>query len=219
MTADPPAPRSEGRSGPGSSLWPLLGLRIRTPRLELRLPTEEEAFELFARVPDDYESDPAAPAPAGPRQVAFLQQFWRALGNWKLDDWRVPLGVWHEGEAIGQQELEARNFATLRTVESSSFLVPSARGTGLGKEMRRAVLSLAFDHLGAEYAKSGAWDDNAASLGVSRAVGYADNGWDPHEREGARGVMRRVLLQRKDWRPATDVEVAGLDACREWFGV
>lgn len=174
---------------------------------------------LFERVPDDYESDPSWPAPAGPRQVAFLQQFWRALGTWKRDDWRLPLAVWHDGAVIGLQELEARNFAVLRTVESSSFLVREARGKGLGKEMRRAVLSLAFDHLGAEFATSGAWEDNAASLGVSRAVGYVDNGWELHEGTGRVGVMRKVILERPTWERATDIEVEGLDACREWFGV
>ena len=47
-----------------------------------------------------------------------------------------------------------------------------ARGTGLGKAMRRAVLSLAFDHLGARAAITSAWHDNHASLGVSRSLGY-----------------------------------------------
>jgi len=185
----------------------------------LRLPTEVEALDLFARTPDDYESDPAWPVLVGPRQAAFLQQYWRALGNWKPDEWRLPFAVWHENGAVGIQELEARNFRVLRTVESSSFLVPGARGKGIGKEMRRAVLALAFDHLGAEYAVSGAWEDNVASLGVSRAVGYRDNGWHVQERNGAAGVTRSVILEKNDWTVAPDIAIEGLDKCKEWFGI
>jgi RimJ/RimL family protein N-acetyltransferase len=151
--------------------------------------------------------------------VAFLQQFWRALGTWKRDDWRLPFAVWRDGDPVGVQELEARNFAVLRTVESSSFLVPEARGKRIGQEMRRAVLSLAFDHLGGEVATSGAWEDNAASLGVSRAVGYVANGWHRHEDRGRVGALRSVILEKKDWTPATDIEVEGLEGCRDWFGV
>lgn len=66
----------------------------------------------------------------------------------------------------------------------------------IGKEMRAAVLSLAFDHLGAEVASSGAWEWNATSLGVSRALGYVDNGWFRHEHLGRTGVQRRVVLER-----------------------
>lgn len=219
--ADPPVPRSESRLGSAPTVWPLLGLRVVTPRLELRLPSGEEVLELFSRVPDDYEVDPSWP-PFGfadrPTQTAHLQQFWRALGNWRPSAWRLPLAVWREGRAVGVQELEAENFAVLRTVESSSFLVPQARDEGIGKEMRRAVLSLAFDHLGAEFARSGAWHDNAASLGVSRAVGYRDNGWHLQVRDGRADVQRDVILEKKDWVGASDVEVHGLDACMAWFG-
>ncbi len=42
--------------------------------------------------------------------------------------------------------------------------------------MRAAVLTLAFGPLAAEYAIGSAWSDNHASLAVSRALGYVDNG-------------------------------------------
>ena len=198
----------------------LFDLRLRTAQLELRLPSDDELFELAQRAPADLETDPAWP---GPVDTFVLQWFWRALGTWKTEQWRLPLAVWINGSPspVGFQELEAENFAVLRTVESSSWLVHEVRGRGLGKEMRAAVLALAFDGLGAEVATSGAWDTNEASLGVSAALGYVDNGWQRHERpgEGEAGVMRRVVLERGNWDGARwPTTIEGLDGCRSWFG-
>lgn len=203
-------------------LWPLTRLVLTTERLELRLPSEAELLTLVSRTPDDLETDPSRPAPsaaARPTATSVLQWYWRALGEWKNDHWRLPLAVWFESEPVGFQELEAERFATLGTVESSSWLVAEARGLGIGKEMRAAVLSLAFEHLGATIATSGAWESNGASLGVSRALGYKDNGWFPQERGSGVERQRRVVLERADWDPSPwPTTVVGLDACRSWFG-
>lgn len=203
-------------------LWPLWGLRLSTPRLQLRLPTEEEAIRLAAVAPDDLETDPAWPLPTDsdhPLGSGVLQGYFRALGQWKVDSWGLPLGVWWDGEPIGFQGLEAERFAVLRTVDSSSWLVQGARGLGLGKEMRAAVLSLAFDHLGAARAISGAWEWNQSSLGVSRSLGYVDNGWDFEVHAERSGVMRRVILEKDDWNGEPwKTEVEGLEPCRGWFG-
>lgn len=203
-------------------VWPLFELELTTSRLHLRLPTEDEVIALVASAPEDLETDPSWPAPAGadlPVSAAVIQWYWRALGEWKVDHWRLPLAVWLDGDIVGFQELEAERFAVLRTVESSSWLIDPVRGRGVGKEMRAAVLALAFDHLAAEVATSGAWEWNHASLGVSRALGYVDNGWFMHEHEGRRGVQRRVLLDRTAWDPKlSPTTVQGLEGCRSWFG-
>lgn len=203
-------------------LWPLWNLRLSTERLELRLPTEAEALRLATLAPDDLETDPSWPLPNSehPTGSGVLQGLLRALGQWKVEAWELPFGVWLEGEPIGVQGLEGERFSVLRTVDTSSWLVKRARGLGVGKEMRAAVLTLAFDHLGADRAVSGAWEWNQSSLGVSRSLGYTDNGWD-FEAHGDRppGVMRRVVLERADWNGEKwKTEVEGLEACRNWFG-
>ena len=207
-------------SSVGDDRWPLAGLVLRTRRLELRLPTEAELFALVGRVPEDLETDPSWPAPDESVGTAVLQWYWRALGEWRVEHWRLPLAVWFESSLVGFQELEAERFTTLGVVESSSWLVASARGAGVGKEMRAAVLALAFDHLGAAVATSGAWESNAASLGVSRSLGYVDNGWFLHDHSGRVGRQRRVVLERSAWDPAPwPMTVEGLAGCRSWFGV
>ena len=207
----------------GVNAWPLAGLCLTTDRLELRLPTGDELLELVSLAPEDLETDPGWPAPPGaahPTATAVLQWYWRALGEWKVDHWRLPLAVWFDSGLVGFQELEAERFSVLGTVESSSWLVPQARGRGVGKEMRAAVLNLAFEHLGANFATSGAWEANGASLGVSRALGYVDNGWFLHDHLGRIGRQRRVILERERWNPSRwPTAVAGLDECRSWFGV
>lgn len=203
-------------------LWPLFGLRLSTPRLSLRVPTEAEALCLVAVAPPDLETDPSWPlasATSNPIATAVLQGYWRALGQWKVDNWALPFGVWRDGQPIGMQGLEGERFGVLRTVETSSWLVQQARGQGLGKEMRAAVLALAFDHLGAARAKSGAWEWNKSSLGVSRSLGYVDNGWDFEDHGERSGVMRSVMLEKADWDGQHwKTEVEGVESCLAWFG-
>lgn len=207
----------------GTDVWPLSGLSLKTDRLELRLPTEAELLELVALAPDDLETDPGWPAPPGvahPTATAVLQWYWRALGEWKVDHWRLPLAVWFESNLVGFQELEGEQFRVLSTVDTSSWLVAKARGLGVGKEMRAAVLNLAFEHLGAKAAASGAWESNMSSLGVSRALGYKDNGWFVHDHLGRIERQRRVILEREQWDGSRwPTSVVGLDDCRAWFGV
>jgi hypothetical protein len=52
--------------------------------------------------------------------------------------------------------------------------------------MRAAVLHLAFAGLGAAEAVSGAFDDNAPSLGVSEKLGYESDGIERLAASGAR---------------------------------
>ena len=203
-------------------MWPLAGLRLETGSLVLRLPSGDEALELASLAPTTLETDPSWPAPpaaARPIATEVLQWWWRALGTWTTEHWRLPLGVWLDGRPVGFQELEAERFALLKTVETSSWLVEDVRGRGVGTAMRAAVLGLAFEHLGAELATSGAWEGNAGSLGVSRSLGYEDDGEVPHVHHERVGVLRRVRLARQAWDPGLHpVTVTGLEACRGWFG-
>ena len=135
-----------------SRYWPLADLRLTTPDLVLRPPTESELEALADLLPADVELDPAAPtmpgAPAATvRGTVLLQSHWRARGTWRPESWALGLGVFRDGEPIGHQVLEAEDFARLRTVDSSSFLTTAARGHGFGKQMRAAVLALAFGPL------------------------------------------------------------------------
>ncbi len=98
----------------------------------------------------------------------------------------------------------AKDFALLKTVSTGSWLKQSVQGRGLGKEMRAAVVLWAFDWLGADVAESEAADWNAASLGVSRALGYEPNGttrkaWGTQVETVQKVRVTPATFKRPDW--------------------
>jgi RimJ/RimL family protein N-acetyltransferase len=207
--------------------WPMFDIRLTTPDLELRHLTEVDLGPLAAILSEDAEQDPSSTTypgldPARVRGVVVHQDYWRARGNWRPESWALSFGVFRGGELVGYQGLEGDDFATLRTVDSSSFLTPPARGHGFGKQMRAAVLTLAFGALGARFAITSAWSDNDASLGVSRALGYVDNGVTVHRRGETAGEMVHLRLTRERWLTsgwAERITVEGVEECMTFFGL
>ena len=63
-----------------------------------------------------------------------------------------------------------------------------------------SALHFAFVGLGARYAHGDAFTDNHASRGVSRALGYAENGVVWGARRGEAAPMQRFTLAREAWR-------------------
>jgi RimJ/RimL family protein N-acetyltransferase len=215
-------------SPPGLSDWPLPGLRLRCREVSLRPVREADLPELAALLPADFEQDPRLElfpglSAAQNQRRLFHQGYWRSLGTWSPSSWVLHFAVTHQGQLVGVQTLEAENFPVLRTVDSASWLVPRVRGRGLGVAMRTAVLGLSFDHLGAVAAVSSAVRGNAASLGVSRRIGYAENGVGLIAVPGgAVAELQHLRLTAESWRAAGHgraVAVEGLKPCLPWFGL
>jgi RimJ/RimL family protein N-acetyltransferase len=210
----------------GHPYWPLFDLRIRTPRLELRLVDDELAVEL-ADVLAQGVHDPAimpftipfTDQPSPRLERSALQHWWRARWEWSREKWDLSLAVLCDGRAVGTQGLHAERFATLRTVNTGSWLGLAHQGQGIGKEMRAAVLHLAFEGLGALVAYSGAYEDNAASLAVSRALGYEENGDVIAVRREEAGRLINLKLPREKWQRRDDIVIEHLEPCLEMFGI
>ena len=207
----------------GYRFWPLFDLVVRTPRLEIRLPREDEFGALLAV---DRRGDPRpghhalhdavhrpalARARTGVRPVVVAP-----AGRWTAEKWNLTGAVFVDGQVVGVQDINAEHFATLRSVHTGSWLGLAHQGQGLGKEMRQAILHLAFAGLGAQEAHSGAFFDNAPSLATSRAVGYEPNGersrpaatarraWSTCASTGPRGRSAGVTTSRSSvWRAAS----------------
>ncbi|MFE9699619.1 GNAT family N-acetyltransferase [Streptomyces sp. NPDC006270] len=208
--------------------WPLYGLRLRTPRLELRLPGLELLDELASVAAGGVHAPGRMPftvpwTDGRPEEVGrgVLQHVLGTVADWSVQDWTLSLAVLHEGRAVGRQDLSGRGFAVRRQVRTGSWLGLAFQGRGLGTEMRAAALHLAFAGLGARYAVSSAMTDNPRSLGVSRRLGYTDDGLETEIVRGAPVTLRRLRLDRARWEAhrSVDVTVEGLDACRAEFGV
>jgi RimJ/RimL family protein N-acetyltransferase len=150
-----------------------------------------------------------------------LQYAWGTWSQWAPEDWSLWLAVVLDGTVIGSQEVSARDFAICREVRTGSWLGKDFHGNGFGTEMRAAVLHLAFAGLGARYAVSSAHIDNPASLGVSRRLGYREDGVEHHVVRGNDMTLQRLRLSREDWQEhsTTDVRIHGLEACLPMFGV
>lgn len=207
--------------------WPMFDLRLTTPDLELRHLSEADLGPLAAIIPKDAEQAPSSTTypgvdPSRGRGIVVHQDYWRARGSWRPESWALSFGVFRDGELLGYQGLEGDDFATPRTVDSSSFLTNASRGQGFGKQMRAAVLTLAFGALDAQFAITSAWSDNVASLGVSRAVGYVDNGVTAQRRGESAGEMIHLRLTRERWLTsgwAERMTVEGIDECMPFFGL
>jgi RimJ/RimL family protein N-acetyltransferase len=206
--------------------WPLFDLRISTPDLTLRPMTEADQAAIADLLPADVEQDPAAATfPVADdhlrRGIVTHQAYWHHYGTWRPDAWRLNFVVSAGEQVLGVQELEGNDFPTLRTVDTSSFLIESARGLGFGKQMRAAVLALAFGPMQAQAAITEAWHDNHASLGVSLALGYQPNGESLHARGPGADVMVHLRLTRSDWlaRASPGVRISGFEPCRVLFGL
>jgi RimJ/RimL family protein N-acetyltransferase len=223
-----------GRARPGtiatvvSSRWPLTGLRLQTPELELRWPSLDDLCalaDLAAAGVHDPEQQPfLVPwTDASPEERArgTLQYHWSRWGSWKPSDWMLELAVLRDGVVVGTQGIGGREFAVLREVHTGSWLGRAYQGQGIGTQMRAAVLQLAFDGLGARWAVSEAFDDNPASLGVSRKLGYRDDGIEWHVVRGRPALTRRLRLAQADWQAArtVPVQIHGLPPCLPLFGL
>lgn len=209
--------------------WPLAGLRITTADLLLRPLREHDLAEVADNLPSDLTLDPSLSRfPALPdrvtRRTAIYQGYWRSMGTWTTDEWQLPFAVVLGGEIVGTQALEGTRYETTRTVDSSSQLRAALRGRGLGQQMRRGILTLAFGLLEAERAITSAWHHNHASLGVSRALGYRITGEteEPSDTRPGLDTMVHLELSRAEWRRsnlASGIDIDGFAGCAPYFGL
>jgi RimJ/RimL family protein N-acetyltransferase len=211
---------------PLTSLWPLFDLTLTTPRLVLRPITDDDIPAAVAAAKSGIHepgkspfSTPWAEAPAEELGPNMARWHWRSRAESTPESWSLILGIWHDGELIGCQDIGARDFATLKTVSTGSWLRQSVQGQGLGKEMRAAVVLYAFDWLKAEVAESEAALWNAASLGVSHSLGYELNGitrtaWG----DKVEDVQKIRLTPETFKRPAWTLQVKGHEPAAKFLG-
>lgn len=94
-----------------SSYWPLFGLAVRTPRLELRYPDDV----MLARLIDCYQvgvHDPGlmpflnawTEVPSPEREWSSLTWWWRQRAGISPEAWALPFAVVVDGEVAGVQE-------------------------------------------------------------------------------------------------------------------
>jgi RimJ/RimL family protein N-acetyltransferase len=201
------------------ALW---DIRVRTPQLELRLPTEDELVELF-RVAQGGIHPPGempflVPWTDDLRLEAFIDFHRGCWQGWRPEKWSLNLVTFLEGRPIGSQGIEAATFAADRTVMSGSWLGAPYQGHGLGTEQRAAILELAFANVGAQVAVSGSMVHNLSSQRVSEKLGYRVIGTHTVAPRGEPVEHYDYRLERDEWVCPIPVEVEGVEAALPLFG-
>ncbi|WP_300344394.1 GNAT family protein [Nesterenkonia sp.] len=170
-------------------VWPPFGLRIESPRLVLRQLRETDFPAYLAAASSGVRNSQKCPFISpwdenSPEEMARNSLTWVYSRRASIgpDSWFLMLAVFEkdddggEGRLIGMQDVSADRWQVLRTVVTGSWMRRDAQGQGYGKEMRAAMLMWAFDHFGAQYAESGAYEWNEPSKRVSQSLGYFVSG-------------------------------------------
>jgi RimJ/RimL family protein N-acetyltransferase len=211
-------------------IWPLLGLRISVSDVELTAVDDRTALDLGRLAASGIHGNalPFTTPWSRGSDVDVARNVYRHHSGLRTtlepEAWSLEFAARLDHTLIGVQALEAAGFPVTRSAESTSWLGLQWQGRGIGTLLRIAVLTFAFDGLGARQVTTRAWSDNVASSAVSRKVGYVTDGESLEDREGVPTVLRRYRLDRSTWearppelRPHVDME--GLEPVRRWLGV
>lgn len=201
---------------------------MRTPRLTLRHISDELAEELAhlaaAGIHDPATqpfSEPWTDVPSPQLEQNTLRYFWKCRAETTVAHWDICLAVIADGTPVGVCTVHADDFPTSRTATTGSWLGRRHQRQGLGLEMRQAALHLLFAGLGAERAVTNAWHDNAASLGVTRALPYAETATRTEQRRGQPDTMIEFAMTAERWDAVkrNDIHLVGMSAVREQLGL
>jgi RimJ/RimL family protein N-acetyltransferase len=208
--------------------YPVFGVRVITPRLVLALPLDGDLLELLPVVEDGIHDPDRMPfkfpwtdTPTPQRDRDSLSHWWGNRAHWNPRNWVWSAAVFVDDHPIGVQSMLAHNFAVRRHVSTGSWIGMRYQGKGIGREMRAAVLHLAFAGLGADAAHSGYLEYNTSSRRVSEALGYEPNGHTVQSIRGEPVTEQRVIMHRSAWeaRRRVDIEIEGLEPALSMFGL
>lgn len=207
-------------------IWPPYALRITAGDLELRIVRESDFPELVAVALDGVHPPEEMPfyfpwTDAPPEKLAaeYVKYHSQIKASFDRTSPNLEFVVRRSGEVVGSQGFNAQNFPVLRTGETGSWLGQRFQRQGIGTCMRQAVCAFAFDVLGAVEITSGAFADNAASLAVSRKVGYQPNGVQRKPRRDRAAAHQSLLLTPETFQRGERVEVEGAEELLSFLGL
>lgn len=209
--------------------WPFFDLRVVTPTLEL-VPVDDDVATRLARLAADGIHDPGTMPFAFPwtdstspeMERNALRFHWRNRAELSPESWALNFGVVVDGELVGSTGMGANGFPTGRSFETGSWLGRAFQGRGIGRQMRAATLQLGFDGFGARLATTSAFHDNAASLGVTRSLGYTHTATSMKPRRGTEDESHSFEMTREHFGEHVrrdDVRLEGVEACLPLLGL
>jgi len=211
-------------------IWPLLGVRIQVSDIELAPIDDRTALDLGRLAAGGIHGNflPFSTPWTRGTDTEVARNVYRYHSRLRQemspDRWSLEFAARLDHTLIGVQSLTAEHYGTTRSAESGSWLGQAWQGKGIGTLNRIAILTLAFDGLGAHEVTTSAWADNQASNAVTRKLGYEPNGEERLDREGRVTVQKRFRMSREMWegrgadlRPHVDLQ--GVEALRRWLSI
>lgn len=209
--------------------WPLFDVEVRTPRITMRYLDDRLAVELAGLAAQGiHEPDqmpfvhPWTDATSPDLERDALRFYWKSRAESTPGSWHLIFAVLEGDRVVGTSSLIATDFPVLRSFETGSWVGRSHQGRGLGTELRIASLHLGFLGLHAEQATTRAYTDNAASLAVTRKLGYQPNGFERHTRRHVTAETIGFRMDRSGFSEHVlrqDVEVIGATAACELLAI
>lgn len=195
-----------------AQVWPVFGLVLESPRLRLHAASARDIVAIGTN--SYYGSGPRRGAAFTAAEL-FARAVARSVADWEVENWNIVFAVWRDDEIVGLQELSAQDFPRMRIVETPAWVVPEYRNKGIGQEMRRAVLYLAFHELHAVAAHADPLVANHTAIQVNRLLGYM-----PRLDRGPHGDRLPMALTEEAWRQGSQlsIRVIGLGPCLPLFG-
>lgn len=198
---------------------PLYNIAIKTPRLELRVPRQNEIEKLaqiltngIQKADEPHFMEDKLYGKSLEENTKGLQEFIdKGMNEWDKEDWHLPFAVFYEGKPIGLVTMFSHNFPITRGFGVSYWIGLSFQGKGLGTEAFQGVLSFGFDGLDAQEAYAGAYSDNIPSLHLMEKLGFVFNGEYWMARQGKAVKDRRMRLPRENWKNPTNINIEGFE--------
>jgi RimJ/RimL family protein N-acetyltransferase len=206
-------------------IFPTYGLRIECGPITLRAMRESDVPRVAELAAEGIHPEGAQPflTPwnlSATQPLESLQFYYRAWAEFSPEHWTLLMAVERDGVMVGAQDLKTQKFGAVRHGETGSWLGLSHQGGGTGTLMRQAILTFAFDHLGAVEMRSGAWVDNPNSHRVSEKCGYVTCGYQLLDRQGERVRQDDFVVTPGTFvRPPYEVVVTGVEAFRRAIGL
>ncbi|ORV93286.1 GNAT family N-acetyltransferase [Mycolicibacterium iranicum] len=211
-----------------AAIWPLFGLEVSGPRLSLRYIDDELGAQLADLAAEGIHepatmpfSEPWTDAEAPVLQRNSLRHFWRCRAETTHENWHLNMAVLEYGDVVGACSVDGVKFPVTRTATTGSWLGRRYQGRGLGREMRQMALHLVFAGLHGQCARTRAWHDNVASLGVTRSLPYTEGSSTREMRRGVEDTMLSFSMTRDQWEAVrrNDIEIHSLQAVREFLEI
>jgi RimJ/RimL family protein N-acetyltransferase len=148
-------------------------------------------------------------------QLSMLQHSWLWKAEWDINDWLMEFGVFCENKLVGLVSIGAVNFPENKRLITGLWLLPEARGKGLGLLTKQILLHFGFQYLQASSFVAEIHKSNSKSLKINQDLNYSET--DPWQDCQSKEDRIYLELFKSNWKKDVEVTVIGFDQSKRFF--